>query len=51
MIGKLFGPRKIDATSRYAHLAQDSIEASSARAAYCIGSDTIHRAQRETKPV
>ena len=31
MIGKLLGHNKIDTTSRYAHLARDSIKASSAR--------------------
>ena len=49
MIGKLLGHSKIDTTSRYAHLARDSIKASSARIAESIGSDILDRPKsRET---
>ena len=41
MIGKLLGHNKIDTTSRYAHLARDSIKASSARIADSIGADIL----------
>ncbi len=41
MIGKLLGHNKIETTSRYAHLARDSIKASSARVADSIGSDIL----------
>ena len=41
MIGKLLGHNKIESTSRYAHLARDSIKASSARVADSIGSDIL----------
>ena len=41
MIGKLLGHNKIDTTSRYAHLARDSIKASSARVADSIGADIL----------
>ena len=47
MIGKLLGHNKIDTTSRYAHLAQDSIKASKARVADSIGADVLHRKSRE----
>ena len=43
MIGKLLGHNKIDTTSRYAHLARDSIKASSARVADSIGADILDR--------
>ena len=43
MIGRLLGHSKIDTTSRYAHLAQDSIKASSARIADSIGADILDR--------
>ncbi len=43
MIGKLLGHSKIDTTSLYAHLARDSIKASSARIAESIGSDILDR--------
>ena len=46
MIGKLLGHNKIDTTSRYAHLARDSIKASSARIADSIGADILGK--RET---
>ena len=41
MIGKLLGHNKIDTTARYAHLARDSIKASSARVAESIGADIL----------
>ena len=41
MIGKLLGHNKIETTSRYAHLARDSIKASSARVADSIGTDIL----------
>ena len=47
MIGKLLGHNKIDTTSRYAHLARDSIKASSARVADSIGADILDRKPRE----
>ncbi len=43
MIGKLLGHNKIETTSRYAHLARDSIKASSARVADSIGADILDR--------
>ena len=48
MIGKLLGHNKIDTTSRYAHLARDSIKASSARVADSIGADILDRQRKET---
>ena len=50
MIGKLLGHNKIDTTSRYAHLARDSIKASSARVADSIGADILDRTLREAGP-
>ena len=44
MIGKLLGHSKIETTSRYAHLARDSIKASSARIADSIGADILESA-------
>ncbi len=41
MTGKLLGHRKVQSTSRYAHLARDSIKASSALVADCIGADIL----------
>ncbi len=41
MIGRLLGHNKIDTTARYAHLARDSIKASSARVADNIGADIL----------
>ena len=41
MIGKLLGHNKIETTARYAHLARDSIKASSARVADSIGTDIL----------
>ena len=49
MIGKLLGHNKIDTTSRYAHLARDSIKASSARVADSIGADILDREPREAE--
>ncbi len=43
MIGKLLGHKKIETTSRHAHLARDSIKASSARVADSIGADILDR--------
>ena len=48
MIGKLLGHNKIDTTSRYAHLARDSIKASSARVADSIGADILDRIPSDT---
>ena len=52
MIGKLLGHNKIDTTARYAHLARDSIKASSARVADSIGADILdgHAGQPESHP-
>ena len=47
MIGKLLGHNKIDTTARYAHLARDSIKASSARVADSIGSDILDDGKRD----
>ena len=47
MIGKLLGHNKIDTTARYAHLARDSIKASSARVADSIGADILDRERDE----
>ena len=41
MIGELLGHRKIDTTARYAHLARESIRASTARVADSIGADIL----------
>ena len=41
MIGNLLGHNKIDTTARYAHLARDSIKASSARVADSIGAHIL----------
>ena len=49
MIGKLLGHNKIDTTARYAHLARDSIKASSARVADSIGADILNATTREPK--
>ena len=43
MIGKLLGHSRIGTTARYAHLARDSIKASSARVADSIGADILER--------
>ena len=52
MIGKLLGHNKIDTTARYAHLARDSIKASSARVADSIGADILdeHAGEPESHP-
>ena len=50
MIGKLLGHNKIDTTSRYAHLARDSIKASSARVADSIGADILKDERAATGP-
>ena len=52
MIGKLLGHNKIDTTARYAHLARDSIKASSARVADSIGADILdeHAGVSESRP-
>ena len=47
MIGKLLGHNKIDTTARYAHLARDSIKASSARVADSIGVDILHESRSD----
>ena len=41
MIGELLGHRKIDTTARYAHLARDSVRASTAKVAESIGADIL----------
>ena len=41
MIGELLGHRKIETTARYAHLARESIRASTAKVADSIGEDIL----------
>ena len=41
MIGELLGHRKVKTTARYAHLARDSVRASTAKVAESIGSDIL----------
>ena len=41
MIGELLGHRKVQTTSRYAHLARDSVQASTAKVAQSIGADIL----------
>ncbi len=41
MIGKLLGHRKIETTARYAHLARESVRASTAKVAGSIGADIL----------
>ncbi len=41
MIGELLGHRKVQTTARYAHLARDSVQASTARVAQSIGADIL----------
>ena len=41
MIGALLGHRKIETTARYAHLARESIQASTAKVADSIGADIL----------
>ncbi len=41
MIGELLGHRKIETTARYAHLARESVRASTAKVAESIGADIL----------
>ena len=41
MIGELLGHRQVNTTARYAHLARESIQASTARVAESIGADIL----------
>ena len=41
MIGELLGHRQVNTTARYAHLARESIQASTAKVADSIGSDIL----------
>ena len=41
MIGELLGHRKIETTARYAHLARESVRASTAKVAGSIGADIL----------
>ncbi len=41
MIGKLLGHARIETTSRYAHLARDSVRESAERVASSIASDVL----------
>ncbi len=41
MIGELLGHRKVKTTARYAHLARDSVRASTAKVAESIGADIL----------
>ena len=41
MIGKLLGHTQVQTTARYAHLARDSIKASTAKVAESIGADIL----------
>ena len=41
MIGKLLGHRKVQTTARYAHLARESVQASTAKVAESIGADIL----------
>ena len=41
MIGELLGHRKVQTTARYAHLARDSVRASTAKVAESIGADIL----------
>ena len=41
MIGELLGHRQVNTTARYAHLARDSVRASTARVADSIGADIL----------
>ena len=43
MIGELLGHRQVNTTARYAHLARESIQASTAKVAESIGSDILAR--------
>ena len=41
IIGELLGHRKVQTTARYAHLARDSVQASTAKVAESIGADIL----------
>lgn len=41
MIGELLGHRQVNTTARYAHLARESIQASTAKVADSIGADIL----------
>ena len=41
MIGELLGHRKVQTTARYAHLARDLVQASTAKVAESIGADIL----------
>ena len=41
MIGKLLGHARIKTTARYAHLAEDSVDAAAAKVAASIGADIL----------
>ncbi|MCY4599870.1 MAG: tyrosine-type recombinase/integrase, partial [Acidobacteria bacterium] len=41
MIGELLGHRQVNTTARYAHLARESVRASTARVADSIGADIL----------
>ena len=43
MIGKLLGHRKVQTTARYAHLARESVQASTAKVAESIGADILRQ--------
>ena len=55
MIGKLLGHRQMETTSRYAHLARDTVHQSAARIADSLSSARAHndarRAEHEGVPV
>ena len=50
MNGKLLDHNRIDTTARYAHLARDSIQMTSARVADSIGADVIDPKREEATP-
>ena len=43
MIGKLLGHRKVQTTARYAHLARESVQASTTKVAESIGADILRQ--------
>ena len=43
MIGRLLGHRKVQTTARYAHLARESVQASTERVAESIGADILRQ--------
>ena len=47
VIGKLLGHTQVQATARYAHLAEDSVKEAAARIAASIGADITHRSVLE----